>query len=68
MKEVKFFLLLGTCVKFFIKEVKVLLGTSLSSPLSFYVKVIKIILFYKMKEGACKKGEWKVRAVCASVR
>ena len=62
----KVLLLLGTCVKFFVKEVKVLLGTSLSSPLSFYVKVIKIILFYKIKEGgACEEREWKVRAVCA---
>ena len=61
-------MLLGTCVKFFVKEVKVLLGTCVKFSVKFYVRVIKIILFYKMKEGACKKGEWTVRAVCASVR
>ena len=26
------------------------------SVVKFYVKVINIILFYKLKEGACKKG------------
>ena len=38
-KEVKVLLLLGICVKFYVK---------------YYVRVIKIILFYKMKESACK--------------
>ena len=26
----------------------------------FYVKVINLILFYKLKEGALKKREWTV--------
>jgi len=56
MKEVKVFLLLGTCVKFFVKEVKVLLGTCVKFTVKFNVRVIKIILFYKVKEGACKRG------------
>ena len=25
----------------------------------------RLILFYKIKEGACEEREWKVRAVCA---
>ena len=54
MKEVKVFLLLGTCVKCSVK---------------LYVRVIKIILFYKVKERVrVKEGEWTVGAVCASVR
>ena len=30
------------------------------SVVKFYVKVINLILFYKLKEGALKKGEWTV--------
>ena len=60
MKEVKVFLLLGTCVKFFVKEVKVLLGgTCVKFSVKFYVRVIKINLFYKVKESACNKIQWK---------
>ena len=33
----------------------------------FYVKVINIILFYKLKEGALKKGEWTVAVVRCEV-
>ena len=44
MKKVKVLLLLGTCVKFFVKEVKVLLGTSLSLKNLVNIPVMDVVL------------------------